>query len=50
MKVGLVEWLFLFGLTLIPLIFAFAIYIKINVWYECRVDHSFFYCLSLISK
>lgn len=27
-----------------------AVYIKTNVWYECRsVGHSFFYCLQLIN-
>jgi hypothetical protein len=24
--------------------------INISVWNECRVDHSFFYCLRLITK
>ena len=27
----------------------FVIYIQVGVWNECRVDHSFFYCMNLVN-
>ena len=39
-------WMLFFILAVISL----AVYIKINVWYECRSEHSFFYCLALINS
>ena len=32
------------------LIAVITLVINISVWNECRVDHSIFYCLRLISK
>ena len=40
-----IYWMLFFILA----VFSVAMYIKMNVWYECRTEHSFFYCLSLIS-
>ena len=28
---------------------AIVAYIQVGVWNECRVDHSFFYCVNLIN-
>lgn len=28
----------------------FGIYVEVSVWQECRTDHSFLYCLRLISR
>lgn len=30
------------------LIFAFAIWWKVSVWSECRTDHSFMYCMTMM--
>jgi hypothetical protein len=35
-----------FGFTALLL---FSVWVKFDVWNECRAGHSFFYCLSLIS-
>ena len=43
----------LFAALLVLLIVAIptlAIYMKVSVWNECRADHSWFYCIHLISK
>ena len=31
------------------LLFITAIFIQVSVWNECRTDHSFFYCMSVLS-
>ena len=37
-------------LAFILAVFAFAIYIHMSIWYECRSEgHSFFYCVFLTS-
>ena len=41
-------WLWM--LAFILAVFAFAIYIHMSLWYECRAEgHSFFYCVFLTS-
>lgn len=27
-----------------------VIYLQVSVWRECRVDHSFWYCVNLVSR
>jgi hypothetical protein len=31
-------------------LFSFGIWWHVSVWNECRTDHSFMYCMSLISR
>ena len=37
-------------LIAIVLFFGIGIYIDQQIWSECRTDHSFWYCLRLISR
>lgn len=40
----------IFLICFIALIFMVGlIYLQISVWNECRIGHSFFYCLNLIN-
>lgn len=32
------------------LLIAGVVYIEISVWKECRAEHSFFYCMNLVSR
>ena len=47
LKDDIMIWIILL-VTLV--IFAGAIVMKVSVWNECRVDHSWFYCMQLMSN
>lgn len=38
------------GIVAVVTLIGFLFYYKVSVWNECRVDHSWFYCMQLISK
>lgn len=37
-------------IVLLALIMAAAVSCNVSIWNECRADHSFSYCMRLISK
>lgn len=34
----------------IGLLVAFCVWFEYSLWQECRVDHSWFYCMRVLSK
>jgi len=34
----------------VAMLIFFGMYVELSVWNECRVDHSFFYCVYLLGN
>jgi hypothetical protein len=47
MRDSLRVWLFV---LLVVAVVGLATYAEVSVWQECRRDHSWLYCMSLISR